>query len=354
MRHGRVRRAAACLGSPRCLTACGLVIAEDNYLVREGTRRLLRTPARSRSSRRSVDGEQLLDAVRRLRAGRRPHRHPDAAGPSHGGHRGGTRDPGPIDPRNRRAVLSQHSDESYAFALLQNGTAGLAYLLKDRHRRPGGPRPRALREVAQWRIRDRPGSCGRAGSRRRSAVPRSARSPGSRRANSTCCGRWPRARPTPASRRRCTCPPRRLRSTSTRSSRSSRSRRRRYIGGLRRCWRFCRTPRRRRGDPGPSSTSARWRAPFRIRQLKQGALELTVRRVNSLEESRAAATAADEVANTVRSPPTRSRGHSMRPDPGPGRHRPGARQRYGARSRRARRRPTAAGLCRCRVSCGAS
>jgi DNA-binding NarL/FixJ family response regulator len=29
-------------------------------------------------------------------------------------------------------VLSQHADESYAFELLKNGTAGLAYLLKDR------------------------------------------------------------------------------------------------------------------------------------------------------------------------------------------------------------------------------
>jgi len=29
-------------------------------------------------------------------------------------------------------VLSQHADEAYAFALLQNGTAGLGYLLKER------------------------------------------------------------------------------------------------------------------------------------------------------------------------------------------------------------------------------
>ena len=29
-------------------------------------------------------------------------------------------------------MLSQHTDESYAFALLRDGTAGVAYLLKDR------------------------------------------------------------------------------------------------------------------------------------------------------------------------------------------------------------------------------
>lgn len=46
------------------------------------------------------------------------------------------------------AVLSQHTDESYAFALLRNGTAGLAYLLKDRL---GDLEDliRALREVAR-------------------------------------------------------------------------------------------------------------------------------------------------------------------------------------------------------------
>jgi DNA-binding NarL/FixJ family response regulator len=46
------------------------------------------------------------------------------------------------------AVLSQHTDESYAFALLRDGTAGLAYLLKDRL---GDLEDlvRALREVAR-------------------------------------------------------------------------------------------------------------------------------------------------------------------------------------------------------------
>jgi DNA-binding NarL/FixJ family response regulator len=29
-------------------------------------------------------------------------------------------------------VLSQHADDAYAFELFKNGTAGLAYLLKDR------------------------------------------------------------------------------------------------------------------------------------------------------------------------------------------------------------------------------
>ena len=35
-------------------------------------------------------------------------------------------------PRVGVAILSQYADESYAFELFRNGTAGLAYLLKDR------------------------------------------------------------------------------------------------------------------------------------------------------------------------------------------------------------------------------
>ena len=47
-------------------------------------------------------------------------------------------------------VLSQHADEAYAFHLLKNGTAGLAYLLKER---VGdlGELLRALREVIAGR-----------------------------------------------------------------------------------------------------------------------------------------------------------------------------------------------------------
>ena len=36
------------------------------------------------------------------------------------------------DPDIGAVILSQYADESYAFELFRNGTAGLAYLLKDR------------------------------------------------------------------------------------------------------------------------------------------------------------------------------------------------------------------------------
>jgi DNA-binding NarL/FixJ family response regulator len=77
------------------------------------------------------DADQLRDAVRRLR--------PDAVltdirmPPGH--HMEGIEAAHAIrreHPGVGVVVLSQHTDETYAFALLRDGTDGLAYLLKDR------------------------------------------------------------------------------------------------------------------------------------------------------------------------------------------------------------------------------
>jgi DNA-binding NarL/FixJ family response regulator len=124
-----------------------IVIAEDNYLVREGTRRLLEDSGEIDVLAAVGDAEQLRDAVRRLA--------PDAVltdirmPPGH--HMEGIDAAHAIraeHPGIGVAVLSQHTDESYAFALLRDGTAGLAYLLKDRL---GDLEDlvRALREVAR-------------------------------------------------------------------------------------------------------------------------------------------------------------------------------------------------------------
>jgi DNA-binding NarL/FixJ family response regulator len=116
-----------------------VVIADDNYLVREGTRRLIEDSGEVTVQAAVGSAAELLDAVGRLG--------PDAvltdirmpAGP------GGGADGGPamegIDAAHEikaRApgigvlILSQYADEAYAFELFRNGTAGLAYLLKDR------------------------------------------------------------------------------------------------------------------------------------------------------------------------------------------------------------------------------
>ncbi len=107
-----------------------VVIADDHYLVREGVRMLLE----------DCGQVEVLDAVGTATELRRrvAELEPDAVvtdirmPPSH--------QMEGIDAAHRiRAdhpdigvvVLSQHADESYAFELLKNGTAGLAYLLKD-------------------------------------------------------------------------------------------------------------------------------------------------------------------------------------------------------------------------------
>lgn len=108
-----------------------IVIAEDNYLVREGTRRLLEDSGAVAVVAAVGSATELLDAVGRLR--------PDAVvtdirmPPGH--HVEGIEAALAIraqHPDVGVVVLSQHADEAYAFQLLRNGAAGLAYLLKER------------------------------------------------------------------------------------------------------------------------------------------------------------------------------------------------------------------------------
>jgi DNA-binding NarL/FixJ family response regulator len=126
-----------------------VVIAEDNYLVREGTRRLLEDSGEVDVLAVVGTPSELLDAVQRLRPEvvltdiRMPPRH-DVEG-IEAAHRIRRQ-----HPDIGVVVLSQHADGAYAFQLLENGTAGLAYLLKER---VGdlGELLRALRETAAGR-----------------------------------------------------------------------------------------------------------------------------------------------------------------------------------------------------------
>ena len=110
------------------------VVADDHYLVREGTRRLLELSGEVEVVGAVGDADELLDAVRRFR--------PDAVitdirmpgGEWRPGFEG-------IDAAHRiRAehpdvgvvVLSQFGEALFAFQLFESGTEGLAYLLKDR------------------------------------------------------------------------------------------------------------------------------------------------------------------------------------------------------------------------------
>lgn len=108
-----------------------VVIAEDHYLLREGTRRLLETSGQVEVLATVGDAAALHDAVEQFS--------PDAVivdirmPPDH-------ETEGITAARRIRAehpgvgvvVLSQYANALYAFELFQDGANGLAYLLKDR------------------------------------------------------------------------------------------------------------------------------------------------------------------------------------------------------------------------------
>ncbi len=108
-----------------------VVIAEDNYLLREGTRRLLEDSGEVDVVAAVGNATELLDAVERMR----PHAVLTDIRMPPGHHMEGIEAARAIRARHPEVgvvVLSQHSDELYAYELLKNGTAGLAYLLKER------------------------------------------------------------------------------------------------------------------------------------------------------------------------------------------------------------------------------
>ena len=78
------------------------------------------------------DLDSLLDSGRRRAAGRRRHGHPHAAGAHRRGHPGRGRGCARRIPNVGVVVLSQYATPSYALALLEGGSAGRAYLLKER------------------------------------------------------------------------------------------------------------------------------------------------------------------------------------------------------------------------------
>jgi len=111
--------------------AIRLVLAEDHYLVREGVRRLLETHPDVEVAATCGDLESLLAAVEA--------EHPDVVitdirMPPHESDEGiqAAERLREAHPEVGVVVLSQYADPRYALALLDAGTEGRAYLLKER------------------------------------------------------------------------------------------------------------------------------------------------------------------------------------------------------------------------------
>jgi DNA-binding NarL/FixJ family response regulator len=108
-----------------------LVLAEDHYLVREGVRRLLDAQPGFEVAAVCGDLDSLLEAVDRegpdvvVTDIRMPPGHSDEGIQA-------ARRLRETKPELGVVVLSQYSNPSYALALLDTGSAGRAYLLKER------------------------------------------------------------------------------------------------------------------------------------------------------------------------------------------------------------------------------
>jgi DNA-binding NarL/FixJ family response regulator len=113
-----------------------LVIADDHLLVREGVRRLLEADPDIEVAAVCSDLDSLLNAVEA--------EHPDVVvtdirmppGNSDEGIQAADR-LRTTDPNVGVVVLSQYATPSYALALLEGGSAGRSYLLKERIQDPG-------------------------------------------------------------------------------------------------------------------------------------------------------------------------------------------------------------------------
>ena len=176
-----------------------VVVAEDNYLVREGVTRLLE----------SDPDIEVAGVVRGLRRPASPRSRPstpdvvltDIRMPPTGTDEG-VRAAAQLrqsHPELGVVVLSQYVEPAYALELLDGGSERRAYLLKERVS-DVDQLVRAIREVAARRVGDRPQG-GRGAGRRPLPPGRLPARSSSPRARARCWPRWPRAGTTPRWRR---------------------------------------------------------------------------------------------------------------------------------------------------------
>ncbi|HEX2849538.1 MAG TPA: response regulator transcription factor [Acidimicrobiales bacterium] len=126
--------------------AIRVVLAEDNYLLREGLSRMIQSSDGIELAAASADYDELVDAIEREK--------PDVVVtdirmPPTGTDEGirAARLLREKHPEAGVVVLSQYAEPDYALALLEHGSEGRAYLLKERVS-DVGELARAIREVA--------------------------------------------------------------------------------------------------------------------------------------------------------------------------------------------------------------
>ncbi len=213
--------------------AIRVIVAEDSYLVREGVVRLLKTQSEIEVAGACGDLDALLGMVEAEKPDvvltdiRMPPTGTDE----------GVRAANTLRERHPSigvVMLSQYAEPAYALALLEHGSAGRAYLLKERVS-DIDQLLRAIREVADGRLGHRP--AGRRDPRRGPLPPARLAAPAPHAPRARGAGR---DGPGPKQRRHRhrarDCPNGPSRSTSTRCSPSSHSPRSPTgIGGSRRC-----------------------------------------------------------------------------------------------------------------------
>ena len=126
-RHLETRRHRLILG---CVPI-RIVLAEDEYLVREGLRRLLETREDLEVASACTDLDSLLASGGGRAARRGRHGHPHAPGNTDEGIQAATR-LRETSPEVGVVVLSQYAVPAYVLALLEGGSERRAYLLKER------------------------------------------------------------------------------------------------------------------------------------------------------------------------------------------------------------------------------
>ena len=125
-------RSAAVAGEGHGTSPIRVVVADDSYLVRVAVRHVLDVAEGIEVVAECGDRQTLEAAIESHAPARRRHRHQHAARRQRGGHPRSQPASRTTHPEIGVVVLSQYSEPGYVLRLLDAGSEGRAYLLKER------------------------------------------------------------------------------------------------------------------------------------------------------------------------------------------------------------------------------